>query len=173
MVFAGAALKFTMVIALSWMQLQQALSPAPIIIRDCGAIPELNREIVNFVRGKLNQRVGRGECWDLAAEALNHAGAAWDKRYGFGREVNPGRECVFPGDIMQFEGVTVKYQKGGYFYEEMMTRHTAVVFEVKDDASFLMAEQNTSAGGKKVTLNPLELKNIVKGKYRIYRPLNE
>ena len=139
--------------------------------RDCTVVPEINRQIVGFVKTKLSQRVGRGECWDLAAQALDHAGATWDRHYGFGREVNPARECVYPGDILQFEGVMVKYQRDGYFYEELMDRHTAVVFDVKSESVFIVAEQNTSAGGKKVTLNPLDLKNVVKGRCRIFRPV--
>jgi hypothetical protein len=141
--------------------------------RDCGAVPVLNQEVTGFVKSKISQRVGRGECWDLAAEALNSAGAAWDKKYGFGRVVNPSAECIYPGDIIQFNGVKVKYQKGPYLYEEMMDRHTAVIYEVKSETLFTVAEQNTSAGGRKVTLNPLDLKHIVSGKVRIYRPVND
>ena len=142
-------------------------------LRNCGAVPQLNRDVVSYVQSKVGKRVARGECWDLAAEALNAAGAAWDKRYRFGRPVTPGSECIFPGDIIQFEGVKVKYQKGNYFYEEMMSRHTAVIYAVHDDGTYVIAEQNTSAGGKKVTLNALDLKNVIKGKYYIYRPESE
>src|ERR1043165_7237453 len=79
--------------------------------RDCGTAPELNRQVVEFVKTKIHQRVGRGECWDLAAAALNNAGASWDHRYNFGKEINASRECVYPGDIIQCEGVPVKFQK--------------------------------------------------------------
>jgi len=138
--------------------------------RDCNNVPGLNKQVVEFVRTKINKKVGRGECWDLASEALNAAGANWDHQYGFGKEVQPSRDCVFPGDVMQFEDVTVKYHKDGYTYEEIMKRHTSVIYEVKNESSFIIAEQNTSLGGKKVSLNPLDLTNVVKGKVRIYRP---
>jgi hypothetical protein len=141
--------------------------------RDCDDVPAINREIVQFVKAHLRQTVGRGECWDLAAEALNSAGARWDRGYGFGREVTPSRECIFPGDIIQFDGVTVKYQKDGYVYEEIMSRHTAVIYEVKAEHCYIVAEQNTSAGGRRVTLNPFDVRHVVKGKYTIYRPVND
>lgn len=141
--------------------------------RDCGAVPEVNQQVVGFVKSKINQRVGRGECWDLAAQALNSAGASWDGRYGFGREVHADKECIFPGDIVQFDGVKVRYQRGTYFYEETMDKHTAVIYEVRGETSFVVAEQNTSGGGRKVTLNPLDLKSIVKGQCRLYRPIKE
>lgn len=140
---------------------------------ECDQMPALNREVVAFVKSKIRQTVGRGECWDLAAEALNSTGAAWDHHYGFGKEISPVSDCVYPGDIIQFEGVTVKYQKDGYLYEEIMSRHTAVIFTVKGKGSYVVAEQNTSAGGRKVTLNPLELRNVVTGKYSIYRPVKD
>ena len=139
----------------------------------CDDVPALNHQLVSFLRSHINQKVGRGECWDLAAAALNSVKAKWDNSYKFGREVNPEFECVYPGDVVQFTGVQVKYEKDGYIYEDIMEQHTAMVYAVRQKGSYIMAEQNTSAGGKKVALNPLELKNIVRGKVSIYRPVKE
>jgi hypothetical protein len=139
----------------------------------CDKIPELNQKIIVFVNSKLNKKVGRGECWDLAAEALNITGAVWDKKYGFGREIKSTSECVFPGDIIQFEQVEVMYENKGTFYVENMEHHTAIIFKVKEKGNFILAEQNTSSLGKKVGLNPVELKNIRKGKYSIFRPVRQ
>jgi hypothetical protein len=137
---------------------------------DCGALPELNKEIIAFVKPNVKKKIGRGECWDLAAAALNSAGADWDGKYGFGRKIDLKKECVFPGDIIQMEGVRIKYSKDNAFYEENMQHHTVVIYEVKTQDSFVIAEQNTSYAGRKVSLNALELKNITRGKYTIYRP---
>src|SRR4051812_31109665 len=71
----------------------------------CDKIPELNQQMLDFVKSQMNKKVGRGECWDLAAQGLNKIGANWDKDYGFGKEIDIKKECVFPGDIFQFEGV--------------------------------------------------------------------
>src|SRR5664279_3849155 len=77
-------------------------------IISCDTIPVLNKSIITFVKTKIGKKVGKGEFWDVAAEALNFAGAKWDGQYKFGKEVNYKKDCVFPGDIMQFEGITLK-----------------------------------------------------------------
>ncbi len=139
-------------------------------IYTCDSIPQLNRQIIAFVKGNLNKKVGRGECWDLAAQALNKVGATWDKNYAFGKVINEKKDCVYPGDIMQFEGVEIEYEKNKVFYKENLEHHTAIIYQVKGKETFVMAEQNTSTLGKKVGLSSLDLKNIRKGNFRIFRP---
>jgi len=136
----------------------------------CDSIPPLNHKIVAFARAQIGATVGRGECWDLAAEALNVNQAEWDKKYKYGREVKPDRECIYPGDIIQFEGVRIKYQSGNRRYEETMSHHTAIIYKVKEKGYFVLAHQNTAFSGRKVGLSELRLETIVKGKIRIYRP---
>lgn len=136
----------------------------------CDTIPELNKQIVAFVKGSLNKKVGRGECWDLAAQALNKVGANWDKNYVFGKEVAYKTECVYPGDIIQFEGVEIEYKRKDILYHEQLEHHTAVVYLVKDKGKFVVAEQNTNTHGKKVGLSDLELNTILKGDFKIFRP---
>lgn len=137
----------------------------------CDQIPELNKKMIEFVKSNLNKKVGRGECWDLASQGLNKIGASWDKSYGFGKEIDIKKECIYPGDIFQFEGVKIEYHKKNTTYWEELDHHTAIVFKVNDKESFVMAEQNTSTLGKKVGLSTLELKNILKGSYKVFRPL--
>lgn len=84
---------------------------------DCDTVPELNKQIIAFVKGSLNKKIGRGECWDLAAQALNKVGADWDKNYVFGKEVAYKTECVYPGDIIQFEGIEIEYKRRTSFTE--------------------------------------------------------
>ncbi len=149
------------------------LSYQPIQVNgyNCDSIPELNKKIMSFVKTKLKKKVGTGECWDLAAEALNFSKAKWDKSYVFGKEINYKNDCVFPGDIIQFENVVIKYAEGNKFYKETLTHHTAIVFQVKSKKEFRVAEQNTSVTGKKVGLSWLGLENILEGKIKIYRPI--
>src|SRR4051812_42947430 len=98
---------------------------------NCEDVPPLNKEIVAYVKTQVNKKVGRGECWDLAAEALNTTGADWDKDYGFGDKVNVKKnECVFPGDIIQFEKVRLDYRNGNSIYCENLAHHTAIIYEV-------------------------------------------
>jgi len=134
-------------------------------------MPELNKQLLCYVKTTINTRVGRGECWDLAAAALNRIHARWDNKFTFGKEVDPKKECVFAGDIMQFEGVTVRYEKDGYFYEDIMDHHTAIIYSIANDGEYIMAEQNTSQAGRKVALHPLKLKNVIQGRYKIFRPV--
>lgn len=134
-------------------------------------IPPVNNEILNFVNTKINKKVGRGECWDLAAQALNSVEAKWDGKFKFGNEINFDLDSVYPGDIIQFKGVKVKYIENGIKYTENMTQHTAIIYTVKGKGVFDLAHQNTHISGKKVGISELDLKNIVKGKYIIYRPI--
>jgi hypothetical protein len=138
---------------------------------DCDKIPELNKQMVDFVKSQMGKKVARGECWDLAAQGLNKIGANWDKNYIFGKEIDVKKDCIYPGDIFQFEGVKIEYKKGNTTYWEEMEHHTAIVFKVNGKENFTMAEQNTSSLGKKVGLSELELKNILKGKYKVFRPV--
>jgi hypothetical protein len=134
-------------------------------------LPEVNQRIVAFVREHIGERVGRGECWDLAAEALNAAGARWDGDYGFGREVDPDREPVLPGDIVQFEGVEFRWEEGRDVHSVRMPHHTAVVLEVRAPGAFVAAQQNTQETGRKTGTGDLVLSRRIKGKISFFRPV--
>lgn len=139
-------------------------------VSDCDAVPALNQEIVSYVKTTIGKKVGRGECWDLAQEALNKVNAKWDGGYGFGRKVNPKNECVFPGDIIQFSNVTVTYQKDRSYFMEKMEKHTAIIYEVRSPEDLVLADQNTGMSGRKVGVHDLGIKNITTGTYTIFRP---
>ena len=139
---------------------------------DCDSIPVLNQKIIFYVRTTIGKKVGHGECWELAAKALNLNQASWDHKYKYGREVNPAKECVYPGDIIQFEGVVLKFRKGSRDYKETMEHHTAIIYEVKDKDIFVLIHQNTAYSGRKVGLSELDLKTIARGKIKVYRPVN-
>jgi hypothetical protein len=136
------------------------------------SLPDLNRSIIAFVDSKMKKKVGRGECWDLAAEALNASGAQWDGKFHFGRKLEKG-EAILPGDIIQFEGVKIKYQDGNARYTEVMKHHTGIVYSMKGERSFDMANQNTAAHGKKVSLLFVDLDQVTTGKISIYRPVRK
>ena len=52
----------------------------------------------------------------------------------------------------------------------VMDHHTAIVYEVKDIGKYIIAHQNTSDFGRRVGLSELDLANIQKGRFTIYRP---
>lgn len=150
-----------------------AVIPLFLLSFRCDNVPLLNRKVNSFVKASIGKKIGRGECWDLAAQALNNAGAKWDGRFGFGKPVDPGKECIYPGDVIQYTGVRVHYQKGNTFYEEEMDQHTAMVYEVRGKGDFVVAEQNTNRLGKRVGLSELELANVSRGKVEFFRPVGQ
>jgi hypothetical protein len=133
-------------------------------------LPELNQKIISFVDSKMKKKVGRGECWDLAAEALNIAGAKWNGKLKFGRLLDLKKEGIIPGDIIQFEGVKIKYEQGGARYREILNHHTGIIYTVKGSTQFEMANQNTAQHGRKVGLSYIDLDQVTSGRYFIYRP---
>ena len=62
-------------------------------------IPELNKSIVEYVKSVEGKKVDRGECWDLANQALKRVNADCDKIYVYGNSVNPEKDQIFPGDL--------------------------------------------------------------------------
>jgi hypothetical protein len=139
----------------------------------CPDVPALNRQVRAYVQAHLAQKVGRGECWDLAAAALRSTGAILDGLYRFGQPVDPRKACVFPGDVIQFEGVVVAYERGGRRHREEMGHHTAVVYQVTGPGAFVLAHQNFGPAGRKVGLTPLDLRDVQRGQLTIYRPVRE
>lgn len=134
------------------------------------SIPPLNRKIVDYVESVIGEQVDRGECWDLAYQALTRIDAKWDGQYRFGREFNPRRRDIYPGDIIQFRDVTVRYREGNTIYTETMAHHTAVVYRVIEPGVFELAHQNTGFSGRTVGLSKLDLENVVSGRMWFYRP---
>lgn len=134
------------------------------------AIPELNQHIVAYALGQEGKKVGRGECWDLAAEALNSGGATWDGAYGFGDIVDWRKEEILPGDIVQFANVEVEFRSGNTITRERYVKHTAVVVAVAGKGLFTIAHQNVEPVGKKVAKSKLHMADVRGGKLTFYRP---
>jgi hypothetical protein len=138
-------------------------------------IPSINKKVVEYVDTVIGKKVGRGECWDLASAALEHAGGYLDRSsqksiYVFGKEINPTKQAVFPGDILQIENVKLEYAHGNMIYTENMSHHTAIIYEVISPGHFKIAHQNTSFSGRKVGISELKMENIKNGKVIFYRP---
>ncbi len=139
-------------------------------------IPELNQKVIKYVDSVMGKKVDRGECWDLAAGALAYADAYFDRTSKkaaliYGRRVNPDKDEIFPGDLIQFENVKMEWTEGNATYTETMSQHTAIVYKVNAKMDYEIAHQNTSAWGKKVQTSNLNLNRMKKGKVMIYRPV--
>jgi hypothetical protein len=135
-------------------------------------IPPLNRTIVQYVTTVIGKKVDRGECWDIANQALNRVGASWDHKFKYGKLLNYKKDTIYPGDIIQFKNVLVEYKSadGLETTRETMGQHTAIVYKVYAFGDLQLAHQNTEFSGRKVGLSRLVLKNIKRGKIFIYRP---
>ncbi|HEY0975949.1 MAG TPA: hypothetical protein VGE21_00650 [Flavobacteriales bacterium] len=135
------------------------------------ALPPTNGKVLDFVERHLNKRVGTGECWDLAAAALRSAGATWDGAYGFGRPVDPDQEPVLPGDIVQFEGVEVRYSTPTTEHRENMSHHSAIIHAVLGEGHYRLAHQNFGRGRRTVGLTDWSTVHTTKGTWTFFRPL--
>lgn len=145
-----------------------------ISIFSADSIPNSNAIIVNYVKTVIGKKIDRGECWDLAYEALTLIHAKWDGKFKYGRLLNPDKDTIYPGDIIQFKKVVVEYKSsnGLETTRQTMNQHTAIVFKVNGIGDYDIAHQNTNFSGRKVGISKLVLKNIKKGKIYIYRPIN-
>ncbi len=135
--------------------------------------PAINQQIIEYVKSTIGTKVNRGECWDLAYEALTRHECMWDWEYEYGELYNPEDEIVFPGDLIQFENVIVKYKKGNVMFTENMGHHTAIVYRIIDQEKkiFELAHQNTEFSGKKVGLSEFNLNQVVEGEIMFYHPV--
>lgn len=138
----------------------------------CGETPALNKKILEFVNSNMGKRIGKGECWDVVAAALNSCNAKWDKKFGFGKEVNYKKDCVFPGDIIQLKDAMIHEEprKGVHVWDEY-PQHSAIIIEVKQKMEYVLADQNFGIGQNKLSTHTLNLNKLHKGQVQIYRPI--
>ena len=138
--------------------------------QNCADIPVLNAQIVQLTKGKLKKKVDRGECWDLAKYVLDEVGASWDGFERYGRLINREKECIYPGDIMQFEKIKIEWSEDNMRYKESMYHHTAIVMKVVNKNELIIAHQNTAEHGKRVGESEFKFDRVKSGKLLIYRP---
>jgi hypothetical protein len=134
-------------------------------------IPVANQRIVTYVASVIGTKVDRGECWDLAHDALDLVGAQWDHQYVYGKEMNPEKDSIYAGDIIHFSNVIIKSVKDGITTTQSYPQHTAIIYEVIAPGAYRIAHQNNGFSGKKVGISTLILKDKKGGKLRIYRPV--
>lgn len=130
------------------------------------ALPALNATIVEYVKTTIGKKVDRGECWDLANQALTRANAAWTFPNQFGKVVDPQKDSIYPGDLIQFTNVKMRSSTGETW---TFPKHTAIVYEVISPGVYKIAEQNVN-GKRKVQIDDLIYKDKVAGKMIFYRP---
>jgi CHAP domain len=129
------------------------------------------KAVVKFAQDSVSEKVGSGECYDLADKALQGAGAksapdhgviTGNANYVWGREVK--LDDVKPGDVLQFKNYAMKARvdKADGWSESKETRphHTAVVESVGSDGTVVVIEQNIgkTAADKRTKRSTLALK---------------
>jgi hypothetical protein len=132
-------------------------------------IPVTNRKVLEYVKTVIGKKVDRGECWDLANQALTYANAKWEFPTKFGKPVNYKTEMIIPGDIIQINNVTMESKTATSIVRWKMKEHTAILFDVKENGKVMVAEQNVN-GMRKVQVNEWNLNDVKSGKMQFYRP---
>ena len=136
-------------------------------------LPALNRKVIEYVETVIGEQVDRGECWDLAYQALTRAEAQWDGQYKYGKEVNPRKDEIYPGDIIQFKNVKIRYREGNRIVTESMEHHTAIVYKLLKNGVYKLAHQNTGFSGRTVGISKLDLHTVISGRMWFYRPVSK
>jgi len=136
--------------------------PGPIGLDAKGGTPKQTQasmadRIVGYARQRITQRVGDGECFTLADNALRGAGARSAADFG---TVTPSADYVWgaavtlgalrTGDVIQFRDyhylkrVDTEDENGSSFREEEGRRphHTAIVERVDGNGAVTVLEQN-------------------------------
>jgi hypothetical protein len=97
-----------------------------------------NQKVVIWAQGQLGKKIGKGECWDLAEEALKQAGAQTSNNLG---PVDPDSDYIWgdsidvkdviPGDILQFR-------------DHEVTTTTETEYTFPDGSSEIVTETTTA-----------------------------
>lgn len=128
----------------------------------------INNKIIGFVDSVMGKKVGRGECWDLAQAALDYCNADWKRPTYYGIPLDPAKNEIIPGDIIQLYNVRLEYNNKIEYFG--LPEHTAIVYKVISKNNFKIAHQNV-AGKRFVILSNFNLKYVKTGTMKFYRPV--
>lgn len=134
---------------------------------------ELNDKILQFVDRVHGSKVGRGECWDLAQEALDSNLADWTRPLAFGQPLDPDADEIKAGDIIQIRNLKIsEHLPNNVTRTESLGApdHTAVIYKVLGKKHFTLAHQNVK-GKRTVDKSDVNFNNAISGQYWIYRPV--
>jgi len=130
-------------------------------------VMDLSAAIVVYSDGVIGESIGRGECWDFVAEALDVAGADWERPRDFGRVLDWKNEDLQAGDVLYYRKSFFRSpdkKKSAYFF-----KHFGLVYETGEDKSIKMVHQNY-ADNRTVHFSELNLNHLVSGTFEVFRP---
>ena len=144
----------------------------------------LPQKVHAYLKSRVGQQVGRGECYDLADYALKHAGAKSAPHFG---KITDTADYVWGkkiklldaqyGDILQFRNHKIKikivkkirktYPTGGWDEKEETREkdynrghHTAVVASNTGKGAFIIFEQHVRPPGQKLVSKKVQRNTI-------------
>lgn len=137
---------------------------------------------LNYAVTRLGQRIGRGECWDLADQALEslpsvmyHRGLGPGGDYKWGllsatiTRANPVAN-LRPGMILQFRDAVFHWRRNRKVYLRKAEHHTAIVSAVSDDKNDLCILHQNESGVRQVTFGYYRISSIKGGTVWAYAP---
>ena len=140
------------------------------MVPDGIGLPDLNVRVVNFAVQNLGQKIGNGECWTLAQQALIKSGGQRPRGFVFGRELVQN-EPWLAGDIIQFTDC--------HFVDVQPNRRTTITLGEPDHTAIIhsipnglvvVLEQNVNHD-KRVQTQTLNFATMTSGNIKVYRPL--
>ncbi len=128
----------------------------------------INDKVLKYVDKVMGKKVGRGECWDLAQEILDHYSADWIRTLEFGVRLDPEKDKILPGDIVQMRTVKLQYGRTTEYFGR--PQHTAIIYKVAAKGDYILAHQNV-AGKRYVLKSKFNLKHLKSGSVQFFRPI--
>jgi hypothetical protein len=120
--------------------------------------------MLKFALSQLGRKVGNGECWTLAAQALVRSGARPANLFNFGQQIPLAQ--IVPGDILQFK--SARFEMGNSFYYFGAPDHTVIVLGVEGSKVSILHQ---NFGQKIVTPLKIDFKQMTKGQVWAWRPV--
>lgn len=158
-------------------------SPKTAVATSPPQLPPLNAAVVAYCEARIGQKVARGECAELAHEALVASRAVsftgespkpgdyvWGKLVatikpgGLGEAVK-----VLPGDIVQYRDVVFERRTPNSWSRSSASHHTSVIAAARPGA-WTLYEQNVN-GRRTVGRSEVTLTDLKSGTLWVYRPL--
>jgi hypothetical protein len=157
----------------------------------------VNQKVVAFAEAHLGQKVGQGECTDLAEAAYAAAGAESesmlgptgpDANYVWGTLVttvttaNHSLAGVLPGDVIQFRDVTLvhttTYPNGSWYTTTQTAAHHTAIVESVSGSTIYVLEQNVGSANTPdsvrhtVQHGTYNINDLQSGTMWIYQPIS-
>lgn len=137
---------------------------------DCANIPVINKKITAYVKTQIGKKCG-DYCNDIFEKAHKTAGLDW---WGepVGTVIDYSKECVYPGDIITFRNVELKWKRNdslvGLIFDNLGLDY--FIYKVKAKGVYTVVRTNTVNGKMKVTTQDLEINQTKGTKPKIRRP---